>query len=79
MDTYALVKIIKKKWSENNYNHLVVELDSEISKGCTGSEVVGIIGSYLNSIRKENKEPYNLASNEIEDYLEYYHLIFKNP
>ena len=69
MDNKTLIESIKSKWLENDLKGNLVELKKAILGGSTGSEINVRIAVYLCMLKKENSIAYNVAKNDIDNFL----------
>ena len=69
MDNKTLIESIKSKRLENDLKGNLVELKKAILGGSTGSEINVRIAVYLCMLKKENSIAYNVAKNDIDNFL----------
>ena len=69
MDFYKIIDRVKQTLIDNNYSAIAEAISSCLTKGSTGSEILMMVGSYLQKLRTISPKAYALIQKDAEEFI----------
>jgi len=69
MDFYKTIDKIKQALNKNGYNAIAKEISACVQQGSTGSEILMIVGHYLQQLKEITPKAYALIQKDAEEFV----------
>jgi hypothetical protein len=69
MDFYKIIDRIKQTLIDNKLETIAGEISSCVQQGSTGSEILMIVGSYLQKLKETAPKVYILIQKDAEEFI----------